>query len=552
MPEVVRRVLVVGIDGGEWSLLQQWPEQLPNLHRLLRHGVGGPLRVPLPPVTCPCWPSFYTGKNPGKHGAFAFRQKQPGSYEEQFINRTHVRAEPLWDLLARHGKRSIVVNLPVTYPPYPINGVLVTDMLTPATAEVFSFPPDVGAELNQVCQGYVIEANMVPPATDEERDQLIAAYLEALRKRTQALKHLLTTRAWDFAVVVYRATDVLAHHFWQYLDPQHPGYDPDAPPRFRQAVQRAYVAADEGLGELLEAVPEDTTVLVLSDHGFGPRLGTFAINEWFREQGFLALQRSRGWSLRTFLARRNVTLHSLKRVFDRLGPLQHAYRIIPKAARDQVVAEEWKMADLGLDWSRTRAYAGTDTGMQIYLNVWGREPEGIVQPGAEYEALREEIAQALERDFAARAEPPFSVQVYRREEIYQGPYLDVAPDLLVYTDHGAWGHHLSAPSPLCQPFAPGQKVWSGSHRPLGLFILSGEGIRAQEAPASAHLLDLAPTILHLFGLPIPDDFDGRPLLEYLAFQHDVRVIPAAALGTVWYTPAEAMAVGQRLRNLGYL
>lgn len=554
MAEVARKVLVVGIDGGEWSLLQQWLEQLPNLHRLLRQGVGGTLRVPLPPVTCPCWPSFYTGKNPGQHGVFAFRQKQPGRYEERFVNRTHVRAEPLWDVLARHGKRSIVVNLPVTYPPYPIHGVLVTDMLTPATAEVFSFPAEVGAELHQVCQGYVIEATQPPPATDEQRDLLIAGYLEALRKRTQAMKHLLTSRAWDFAVVVYRATDVLAHHFWQYFDPQHPGYDPNAPLRFRQALPRAYEAVDEGVGELLKAIPDGTTVVVLSDHGFGPRLGTFAINEWLRAHGFLALQRPRGWSPRTFLARRNVTIHSLKRLFDRLGPLKQAYRLLPKPARDQLVTDHWQALDLGLDWARTRAYAGNETGTQIYLNVRGREPEGIVSPGAEYEALRAEIAHALENEFAARTEPPCSVQVYRREEIYRGPYLEMAPDLLVFVDEGAWEHAIPVQRPLFQPFTPGQKAWSGSHRPLGLFILAGEGIRAQGSPAEADILDLAPTILHLFGLPIPDDFDGRPLLEHLSGQRDPCYVPAVApaLSPQGFSATEEASVEQRLRDLGYL
>jgi predicted AlkP superfamily phosphohydrolase/phosphomutase len=249
-----------------------------------------------------------------------------------------------------------------------------------------------------------------------------------------------------------------------------------------------------------------------------------------------------------------VTLHSFKKVFDRLGPLQHAYRIIPKAARDRVVTAEWRTTDLELDWSQTRAYAGSDNGTQIYLNVQGREPAGIVRPGAEYEALREEIAHALEREFAARTAPPRSIQVYRREDIYGGPYLDDAPDLIVYADNGSWEHDTHIHPTSFRPFAPGQKVESGSHRPLGLFILSGGGIRPQEPTATAHILDLAPTILHLLGLPIPEDFDGRPLLEHLSFQRDALYSPTVAFEVVRreYSPTEEATVEQRLRDLGYL
>jgi predicted AlkP superfamily phosphohydrolase/phosphomutase len=553
MSEVVRKVLVVGLDGGDWALIQQWQDQLPTLQRLIRQGVGGRLQATHPPVTSPSWPSFYTGKNPGRFGVFAFRQKQPGSYKERVVNRTSVQAQPVWDLLAQGGKRSIVVNLPVTYPPYPINGVLVTGMLTPATAEVFSWPQEVGSELHSLCQPYIIEANMVAPATDEEREDLIAAYLEAGRKRTRAMRHLLTHRDWDFALVVYRATDVLAHFFWRYMDPQHPGYDPDAPVAFRQALLRAYRAADEGLGELLETVPPETTVVVMSDHGVGPLQGTFAINVWLRERGFLALQRRRPGSLRTFLARRNVTLHSVKRVLDRMGPLKRSYRIVPKTVRNRVIATEWEVTDQGLDWRRTRAFAGTDNGMQIYLNVQGREPQGLVSPGAEYEAVREEIIQALEQDLAARTAPPHTLRVYRREEIYQGPYQDQAPDLLVYLDDGAWEHSRDLHGPAFRPFAPALRK-SGSHRPQGMFILSGAGIRPRNGTAAAHIMDLAPTILHLFGLPLPADCDGRSLLEYLSFQREPLYAPATIAGITesGYSPEEEAAVEQHLQDLGYL
>jgi predicted AlkP superfamily phosphohydrolase/phosphomutase len=408
--------------------------------------------------------------------------------------------------------------------------------------------------LDRICEGYVVEANLAAPTTDEERERLLLAHLDADRKRTRAMKHLLTTREWDFALLVYRATDVLAHFFWHYMDSQHPGYDPEAPSGFRQAIQQAYETVDEGLGELLEAAPEETVVVVVSDHGFGPRLGTFAINEWLREQGFLALQRKQGWSPRTFLARRNVTLHSLKKVFDRLGPLQRIYRVVPKAVRNHIVSPMWSTTDQGMDWSRTRAYAGNDSGMQIHLNVRGREPAGVVQPRAEYESLREEIAYALEYELAAQKPSPLSVEVYRREEIYWGPYLDSAPDLVVYTAGGAWAHDLHLQGPSFQPFVPEEQVWSGSHRSEGLFILSGEGIRSQNSPASAHILDLAPTILYLLGLPIPGDFDGLPLLEHLSLQHEASRVPVAPskVDGYAYSPTEEAAVEQQLRNLGYL
>jgi predicted AlkP superfamily phosphohydrolase/phosphomutase len=236
-----QKILVIGLDGGTWELVEPWARQglLPTFQRFMQEGTWGPLRSTVPPITAPAWTSFATGKNPGKHGLFDFLSRRPDSYRTRPFNASHRNGESLWGLLSRAGKRVGVLNVPMTYPPEPINGFMVAGMGTPASVEDFCYPLDFLRELRQAVPGYVVQhAGIFDPRGREP--QMLQAVREMTAMRQQAVLHFLDHTEWDFFMAVFMATDLLQHYFWHFMDASHPRHDPHAPPALGNAILNCY------------------------------------------------------------------------------------------------------------------------------------------------------------------------------------------------------------------------------------------------------------------------------------------------------------------------
>ena len=554
------RVLVVGLDAATFWLIDPWVQahKLPTLARLQAAGARAELRSTVPYVSGPAWVSFATGKHPGKHGYFDFARRIPGQYGVELVNAAHVQAPTIWALLSEADKRVIVMNSPVTYPPQPVNGALVGCMLTPSPRSQFTYPAALREALYAAVPDYLIES----AAASADRVQTKAAVAHNVRQgtyaRAAATRFLMQqVPDWDLCHVVYSETDRIMTYLWDDMDPQHPRHDPALAARFGGEIEAHYRAADAILGDLLHDVvdPDGNTILfVMSDHGFGGVHRFFFPNVWLQENGYLALKGGR-----PSLAASGVQF--ARRGLQRLGLAHPARQMLRKVLPGWGTASRLRELAFtsSVDWSRTRAFWASDNG--ISLNVRGREAEGIVAPGAEYDALRAEISERL----LALREPQTGervvAEVWPREEIYHGPYVDWSPDLrVVWQEYPAQKRtHFSAGEPWADAaFAyTGQ---TGDHARDGILLAYGPHVRAGVSLPRASIVDLAPTILWLLGQPVPADFDGRVLTELFEpdFVAGRPVQGADATGAVVDAAPSALAaedqtaLEERLRGLGYI
>jgi len=280
------KVLCLGFDGATLDLIQPWVDagKLPTFKRVMDSGSFGELESVIQPCSAQAWTSFMTGKNPGKHGIFGFRKQLPGSYRHEFVNGGMVASQKIWDILSESGKQVVVMNVPLTYPPSPVNGCLVSGMDTPGTDSNFTYPPELKQELMEVTNGqYVITVHLGGYLTsDRKREKAVQKLLHMAEQRTTAALHFLKTRSWDFAAVKYDIPDQAHHYFWKYMNRDGEG-------RFDHAIYRVYLKLDEILDRFLKEMDDRTVLILVSDHGGGPHSGKVVyVNEWLRRQGLLS------------------------------------------------------------------------------------------------------------------------------------------------------------------------------------------------------------------------------------------------------------------------
>ncbi len=562
------RVLVIGLDGATFRIIEPMAAagDLPHLGRLLREGAHGILRSTIQPSSEQAWSTFMTGVQNGKHGIFGFVQRKPDSYAYQYTNARAQHAPTLWRILSERGRPIISINMPMTYPPEPVNGVLMGGLMSPSERSRFTYPDGIYDELKREIGGYIIDVDIETGSLQEAgEERLLAAVAQMTRYRIDAARYLGRTRPWDLLSVVFGAADRTSHKFWKYMDAQKPTAG---------VVPHVYRQLDAAVGELLEAFADERTlVLLVSDHGFGPLKKAFFLNQWLVERGYMAWQ---GPGRQTLATRLQGGLNSL---------LRRAVRWLDRpwlAAAKRAAFALWpglkgklhsSMAYARVDWARTRAY-GSGTMGNLYLNVRGREPAGVVAPGAEYEALRDEISAGLRGLRDPETGQPVFEAVYRREEIYSGPYLEQAPDIVGLLDPT---YHIAAvdwrpaggdviatlgtrragtrPAPTDALLFVGDLT--GQHDMDGILIAAGAGVRRGATVAGAGIVDMAPTILAALGEPIPAEMDGRVI--HALFEDPLTVgVSRDAAGAAaedagdGYSDAEAEAVAARLRGLGYM
>jgi predicted AlkP superfamily phosphohydrolase/phosphomutase len=565
-----KRLLIIGLDGATLDLIAPWMEEgkLPTLAGLIDQGAHGELASTIPPMSAQAWTSFMTGYNIGKHGLVDFVMRRPDSYTLQIVNAKSRDGATLWGLLGKSGRRVAVLNVPMTYPPEEVNGFLVSGMDAPSLDSPFTFPPSLRSRLLEAVPGYVIESGGQNYLHGSRRqpERYIEMVLDVARARLDATRFLMEEQPWDLLVTVLRLTDTAQHWFWKDMDPQHPFHHP-ADAVWGDAIERIYRYADECIATLLQACDDDTTVMVLSDHGFGP-MGDRVVylNTWLQQQGFLRFQGTPGGGAPQFFVRRAVW--PLWRGLKRHLPTP-AKRWLKKTFPRLERRFPSMLALSGIDWSGTRAYA-LEVRPGIWIHLKGREPQGIVEPGAEYEALREEIIARLHEWRDPIDGQPVVARVWKREDLYHGPHLDRIPDLLLELRRpGGYGYHLQHGN-LSDRKQPIETISAeaffrtlrpnAGHTLNGICLIKGPHVRPGTRLSGANIVDMAPTALYLLGAPIPDDMDGRLLTEaidpdWLA-QHPPRYTAgqttARDLDVPTYGHEESKEVEERLRGLGYL
>lgn len=457
------KVIVLGLDSAPTLLLDEWLPDLPNLQRLAEQGVYGPIESSVPPITIPAWATFATSKNPGKLGFFGFRNRVDFAYDKlATANSTSVKEPTVWQLLSDAGKRVGLIGVPQTYPPKPLNGFTISCFMTPDRTAQYTWPVELKAEIEREFGGYTFDCKF----RTEAKAALLAEIYEMTGRRFKIARHLLASRPCDFFMMVEMGVDRIQHGFWKYYDRQHRKYEPGND--FERAIPSYYRYLDREIGALLAGLDDDAAVIVVSDHGAKRMDGSFNLNDWLIREGYLHLAEP----------------------VEGVRPFKQVQ----------------------VDWSRTTAWGWGGYYGRVFVNMAGREPEGIVPP-ERYESLRDELAAKLQaipddtgRTMATRAIKP--------QDVYTGPYTDTAPDLCVYFDDLYWRATEDVGHDSLYSFDTEIGPDDAVHAQQGIYILRPPGGTGGGRPLEGlRLLDGgAPTILQLFGLPVPPDMEGRPVM----------------------------------------
>ena len=554
------KVFVLGLDGATWDILAPLARQgvLPNLARLMERGVSGTLRSVFPPLSPVAWTAVMTGKNSGKHGVFEFLEHHHNPEQGRVNSSRAIRSELVWEIAGRHGKATVAGGVPMSYPPRQTPGFQLGDFLAPSNAADFASDPALFAELEQAVGPYRPWSTAVHDGGNEAG--VLAELTGFLDHHIRAVKFLMGRCEWDLFLFDLMAVDRIQHELWHVWDDTHgarKGREP-ALDALKPGCREFWATLDRGVGEIVAALPADTTLILMSDHGFGPIEWYVNFNVWLLERGDIALQDSLYVRQKHWCYRRGVTPERLYGIMARLGLAgQRVARFRGKQASGlERFAESAFLSRRHIDWSRTKAYAQGNFG-QIFLNLKGRQPHGCVAP-EDARGVLDELKAGLLAIPHPETGQPLVERVYERDELYHGPHTHLAPDLTVVL--GDWryrtiGLHDFTTHRLISPaFGP-----TGDHRMEGMFIGAGPAFRTGATlDGDADLMDIAPTVLHLLGVPVPADMDGRVLSEILGPELAPAPVtePATVVITepvpVAYTEEEDAAIQQRLADLGYL
>jgi predicted AlkP superfamily phosphohydrolase/phosphomutase len=527
--------LLIGLDGATFTVLDAYVERglMPRVGELLRRGARASLRSVMPPLTPPAWTSLMTGKHPGQHGVFDFFQKdEPDSIYFRFATSQDVRSATIWTLASDAGRRIIALNFPLMFPPPPVEGCVVPGGMMPwRQLRLGCHPPGLFDRLKAL-PGFSpremldmeLEVKAIEGCPEEELAEWVDRHIVREWRWFEVVRHLMREQPADLVGVLFDGVDKLQHLCWRFIDPA--CRPPEPTPWERQLIERCeryFRSLDGMLGELVAAAGPEATVVVASDHGFGPTRDVFHVNSWLEQHGYLA------W----------------------------AEEEEPAAEADATAVGFAEMTRHvhALDWTRTLAYAATPSsqGIHIVTRVPGTDDP---LPETVRNGIAADLAEGLRRLRSPHDGRPVIAEVWTRERAFAGPFGATGPDVsLVLADGGTMS---ILPS---ETLVARRGEVHGHHRWEGIFIASGPGIRGGADVGELSIVDVAPLVLHRLGLPVPDDMSGRVPVEILEPEELRQRPPARAAAAAPPAVADAdvamdgdehAALLQRLRALGYV
>jgi len=439
-----RKTVVIGLDGVPYSLIKKLAQQgtCPNLSGLLQTGSLFEIKSAHPAVSSVAWTTFITGKNPAKHGIFGFSEKIPNTYDVFFPNYRHIMAKPIWEILENYNKRSVVINVPSTYPASALNGILIAGFVA-IDLERAVFPKSFVPLLKKMGYKIDVETQLIY----KSREKLFEDLFLTLEKRKQAMLHFIKNEIWDIFIGVFTETDRLQHVFWESIEENDAAYS--------HLCREYYKILDGAVGKIVECLDNDTAFLLLSDHGFCKLKQEVYINTWFMDAGFLHFNTSPPKSLYT------------------IGEGSKVYCMDPG---------------------------------RIYINLKGRERDGNVGTGTEYEKLRNRLISGLTELKAPLLNTNTINTIHRREDIYHGKYFDMAPDLIIEPKHGFDPKGgVNKKEIFCN------SIFSGMHTYDDAFVYVNNK-HVTRKPLT--IADVTAALLSSLHIPVPEDFDGINFVEW--------------------------------------
>jgi len=566
-----QKIFVIGWDSATWDLMHPWiaDGKLPNLAKLIDQGVYGKLESVVPPLTPPAWTSFMTGKNPGKHGIFHFFEPQPGSYAMRYTNAGSRRSRTIWQILSSAGQSVGTVNVPFTYPPEQVQGFQISGMDTPSEKSAFVHPPQLREELESSLGRLNLELRFLGAMNTDQKHQRALDEMEAIDQQwTKTGLYLLEKHPVDVMMLTYMSIDTVQHHYWHYMDPAHFLHDPKGAQKFGNAILSVYERLDRAIGEFTSRLPEGATVFVISDHGGGPVSDRMVyLNRYLAQLGLLKYREDKRSGLQNMQRTLTKSLYRVLRGSLSSHQKKMLANLFPKL---RARIEGAYTAYENIDWTATKAYCSEVVASppSIWVNRKGLKPSGIVED-SEYEPLLALLTEKLQALKDPRTGESVIGCIYRREEVFDGPYSPEAPDLILdWWSENGFSSNTSFPEdgdkpPLVirerEPMK--EPEWGGTHRRDGMLVAKGGAIKKGAQINRARLMDMAPTLLYLAGQKIPSDMDGRVLLDlfepefvakhpvvYDQVQSDDQTPGSGST----YSAEDAKLVEERLKALGYI
>jgi predicted AlkP superfamily phosphohydrolase/phosphomutase len=459
------RVAVIGLDcATPQLLLRDLADEVPTIRSLYDGALHGDLQSITPPITVPAWACAMTGKTPGQLGIYGFRNRKDTTYEGLSIATSLAVQEPaVWDLLGEAGKRSLLIGVPPAYPVRPVEGWRVSCFLTPPSAKQYTWPAELATEVEEEVGEYIFD---IPNFREQGPDFVLERVFAMTERRFKVARRLVREKPWDFFMMVEMGLDRLHHVFWHYCDPDHPKYEPGN--RYESVFRDYYRLLDREVGALLEVLPDDAVRILMSDHGARAMTGGVCFNDWLVSEGYLALSEP---------------------ISGRTG-----------------------IAQAPVDWPRTVAWGDGGYYGRLFLNVKGREPQGILDP-SRYEEVRDELAGKLEA-MKGPDGSPLGTKVIKPQDVYP-EVRGVAPDLIVYFgdlewrsvgtlgmgEDGGWFTYENDTGPD-----------GANHDRTGVFAMAGLPGQPTGRAEDLRLIDVGPTLMKLYGLPEPEGVQGRSIL----------------------------------------
>lgn len=536
-------VFVFAIDGASPDLVNRWISQgyLSHIAKVKGKGLSGRLESTFPPLTGPAWSSFQTGVNPGKHRVYNWLDLS-GSYEGRVVNRSSIKVKTAWNALSVNGCKVGLLSLPMTYPPEKVNGFIVPGFLTPEKAPDRSYPARFSEELTKAQPEFQYGVNQYLGGS---RRSWVQDIKEAVSARGKAARFLIKQELSEslsndnedaLFLVHFLSSDLVQHYLWDCVTE-------DWDPRFD-----VFNSIDEQIGAIMELAPSDSVFLIVSDHGFGPIERIFNVNNWLRKEGYLRLKGRVGTSVKRGLSRIGFNQHKLAPMGEKVYTLARQLGFLSGNLMNDTNHPLLKKSFLSsndVDWENTIAYSRCDIG-HVRLNLVGREQKGILDLHSSSD-IRDEIIRKLEQvklpgsDVVRMAD-----WVKPKESIYEGPYLQHAPDILFNPLNqktlGFGGVMFVSNKQFASPFRP------GNHRRDGLLMACGPAIK--QGTVNASILDIAPTLLNLFSTPVPVQMDGKVIGEIAPEQ------PSYTKPNDFYIHHQETKEGagsrEKLEGLGYL
>ncbi len=535
------KVFVLGLDGMTFNILQPYIESnlLPNFKKVMQNGFSGKMRTSIPPVTGPGWTALTTGKEPGKHGVFEFRKRD--GYQSRIVTKGATQnCESMWTILSRNGKQVVVVNVPLTYPPDKVNGVMVSGLMTPGVDSPFAYPEDVKNEIFNVVPGYRIDVDETTFLLAKDKGLFLNEITRMTEDRRKLMNHFMATRPWDLFFIAYVGIDRIQHFFWDEIMARKP------------ECVAYYQLLDAILGDVLAVMDDETALFVVSDHGFTDGRRAFCINTFFKEQGLSALHPK--FEKKTRLAKFGVTGVNIKSLLNSFGLLKLKNRI-PAGWLDRLKAiiPNQSSIDKEIDWSKTKVFSFYGYGL-IHINLEGREPMGIV-PADEYDALCDRVIEKLTAVEDPESGQKIAHRVFKGRDIYSPADGVELPDLVLVCNEG-FSVVTEFGSQVVTDTRFGNMHMTGNHDLDGVCMAYGKMIKPSRM--NNQIYDVFPTVLHLMGVPLPPDLDGKVLTDIFYQSFDTSTVETAVESTDTMpcdgelSEEDKKILEQRLKNLGYL